>query len=535
MSRFTILIRPALFTAFLLLPCGASLGQLPSQPREVQPVTPPATAPDDDIKPATPASPGTPATPAPAGKSPTATPAPTKPAAVQPMETRNQREPDQGPYITLSSTRDYNLTVRVRLASDNANMKETFRDPHTGKTVDMPVITPFNFQTMGIVWPIIPSTGSSVQQPDTFTGLLRLNGQPWSGSYQVLEGYPQGVKLARWDAAAEAGKEFVCRQVQLEVTTRATVGKTTFDEAAAIKVQWPKGGWPASVETCLAPQLYIETGLDANNQIRAYEDEPLETAIKTWLQSAGVSDPKRVSPVALAKILTHGVWGAVQINDRTVSGRGAGFGEITSRTGEFGGVNIQPPFQTLQSGRGSPPDAAALLTALFRKAGLPARTVIAWDTGSSDSSRVDKNITGRSRNTNRGLRYLVEFPVFDEARNTLNWVPIDITKLAKSSSRPQKLESTWRWFGENSELNMVIPFSFHFHPPTDVVAYGAPAFWGWFVTPKAPDNAEQVVTFDGAAASVRGGQPSTTPAKPGETKKDDRDEKKDERKKKLGY
>jgi hypothetical protein len=448
----------------------------------------------------------------------------------------NSEQPETpiGPYIQLRSTKEYNLTSRIRLASDNATQKERIRDPQTGQTVDMPTITPFKFETMGIVWPIIPSTGTSIQQPSAFTGVLRLNGLPVDGSFKVLDGYPAGVRLARWDAAAEPGQLVTCRQVQLEVTSRATIGKTTFDEAAAIKVPWPARGWPKDVESSLAPQMYVETGLDENNQVRAYEDELLDKAIKTWLSDAKAGDPKGVSPVALAKILTRGVWGSIQINDRTVSANAGGFGEITSRTGEFGGVTIQPPFQTLQSGRGSNADAATLLAALFKKAGLPARTVIGWDVGKNDRGDLSKTLSGRGNRGDRGLRYWVEFALYDEANNTVNWVPVDITKIQKSSSRPKALDAQWRYFGEHDEMNQVIPFAFQFHPPTDVVAYGAPGFWGWFVTPEAPADAEQVITFDGASASVRSGEdPSKT--KKTDNKKDDRDEKKDDRKKKLGY
>lgn len=447
---------------------------------------------------------------------------PTAPAAavpaVQPTIAAPREAPEVGPYITLSAAKDYNLNIRVRLASDNPTMKERMRDPNTGATVDMPVITPFDFSTMGMVWPMIPSSASATQLSG-FGGTLRINGEAVGTEFKVLEGYPAGVKLARWDALAENGGSITCRQVQLDVLVPVTISKTDFDEPAALKVPWPKGAWPVDVASSLAPQLYVELGLDPNNQVQTYEDAALTEALKKWLDAAGVSDPKRVSPVALAKIITRGVWGAVQINDKTISSKG-GFGEISTRTGEFGGVVIQPPSMTLQSGRATAVDATALLAAMFKKAGLPARTVIAWDVGKNGGSRLDRDVTGRRGASERGLRYWVEFPVYDEAKNTLNWVPVDIMKLAKTSSRPMPLERTWRFFGSHDELNTIVPFAFQFHPPTDVVAYGAAAFWGWFVTPKAPDNAEQVINFDAAAASRRGGEDPPKPRHQDDKKKD---------------
>lgn len=184
---------------------------------------------------------------------------------------------------------------------------------------------------------------------------------------------------------------------------------------------------------------------------------------------------------------------------RTTSGLDRRSGDVTTRTGEFAGVIIQPPAETLRSGRGTAADTAALLAALYRKAGIPARIVIGHDTGGS------RNITGRQRSV--GLRYWVEFALYDEAANTINWVPVDVVRMRRATSRPPAIERPWRYFGTHDELDEVVPFAFHFHPPTDVVSYGAPAFWGWFVTPTPPVAATQTVRFSATTAPRRGGQP----------------------------
>ena len=57
--------------------------------------------------------------------------------------------------------KDLTLTVDVRIHTDNNTQKQTYRDPFSGKTVDMPQITPLQFSTMGFVFPMVPIPGST--------------------------------------------------------------------------------------------------------------------------------------------------------------------------------------------------------------------------------------------------------------------------------------------------------------------------------------------------------------------------------------
>jgi hypothetical protein len=135
--------------------------------------------------------------------------------------------------------------------------------------------------------------------------------------------------------------------------------------------------------------------------------------------------------------------------------------------------------------------------------------VIGYDVGDGDGRFLD-----RGRKANK-LRSWVEFCLYDEARNTINWVPVDIIQLRKRSSRPQAFNRPWEYFGTNNDLEMVVPFAFQFHPPTDVAAYGNPLFWGWFVTPTAPKQAEQALTLSATSVSVRGGERPQEQERPG--------------------
>ncbi len=423
--------------------------------------------------------------------------APAAPPVAQPgtpAAPKKQEPPKVGPYVTQEQARDITFTATVRVHLDNNTMKTSYRDPFDGRTVEMPAITPMKYNTIQFVFPIVPSTASSDLYMDELTGVLRINGQETDPEPTILEGYPGGVKLTRWDAG-EGDKLNECRQVQLDIQEGMRCYNTVFDETSAIRVPWPKA-YPADVMTSLKPQLYVEQGVDAAGRVRAYDDSVVTQALKAWLREEGIKDPAASTPVRVAKVLAGKVWTNIQVS---------GDGLTSSRTGELQGMQINPPAQTLESFRGTEQDVTVLMAALYKKAGLPTRTVIGYDINSSDAKFLQKG-----SKSNR-LRSWVEFALYDEANNTINWVPVDVTRMRRTTNRPPSIDRPWAFFGTNDELGSVAVFALQFHPPTDVVSYGSPAFWGWFVTPAPAKNAEQVLRFVATTSSKRGGEPARDP------------------------
>ena len=142
--------------------------------------------------------------------------------------------------------------------------------------------------------------------------------------------------------------------------------------------------------------------------------------------------------------------------------------------------------------------------------GLPARIVVGYDIGEEkDPDR--KNFL--ERRNSASLRAWIEFALFEETTQQVTWVPVDVVRMRKSSSRAKPTDQTWDFFGTHDELNGIVPFSFHFHPQTTVRAYGSPGFWGWLVTPKPPERAVQALTFLAYRTPQRGGQPPADPGK----------------------
>lgn len=459
----------------------SALGQarLPKT-KPTTPATPAPTTPD----------PGAPA--APSNSTPTTTPAP---AGKAPAQKSVAKEPKVGKFLVQEGGRDWNLVVGLGIYSDSSRDSKIIRDP-SGRTARTPKITPFGFETLGVVFPFIKSSASSVNEEPVkgatgvngkgFRGDLKFDDKVVSSSVQLLKGYSNGTMLAKWDAG-ERGKTTTIRQVQLDITLPMRAFSTKFAEAEAMKIGWPSQ-LPAVAQSALEPQLFVEDGVDEAGVVKKYDDAPLDKAMGLWKGEWGVSDLKNVPPAMLAKMIAGKVWGVVQPSGEGISAR---------RTGEFAGFVLQPPSITLTSGKGSEHDMTVLLAALYRKAGIPTRTVIGYDLADEDRSRRERSSK---------LRSWVEFYLYDEATETANWIPVDIARLRKVSSRPQAIEREWKYFGTNPELDFVLPFAFHFHPPTDVVSYGSPGFWGWFVSPEAPKSAEQSIRFAGTRASVRGGE-----------------------------
>jgi hypothetical protein len=452
-------------------------------PTERKPPSPPANSPPTT----TPDSPAAPASTSPNAPS-SALPAPDAPP------TPKRAAPTLGTLVerTQNTKKDWTFTATVRVNSEASDSSETVSDPY-GNSVQMPKKTPFAFETMTMIFPAIASTAACDAGADRSTGRLRLDARVVNEQPEALTGGSHsGVQLLRF--AFNNTENISPREVILEVSVRATCFQTKFDEKAALNIPWPNAPWPDEAASTLAPQLFVDLGFDKESKkILPYpdKDQLLDAALKRYLAADNISDPKASTPVRVAKAITRGVWSEIQ-----PSGDGL---KLRRQTGELSGINLQPPTLTLSSKKGSEHDITCLMAALFRKAGLPTRTVIAWDVSGDDKDRFLRD----NKKANK-LRSWIEFYLFDDANNTYNWIPVDVVRARKSSSRPPAGSQPWKSFGTMDDFNEVVPFALHFHPPTDVVSYGTGSFWGWFVTPKPPDAALQALSFRAERTSVSG-------------------------------
>jgi hypothetical protein len=378
-------------------------------------------------------------------------------------------QPKVKPILELKGETDWTLRVSVTVRTDAPV------DPRT----KMPNREPLVVDSAAVVFPMPVSSASHIAWTAAggTGGELKVDHRISDNQVEWLTGYHSGVRLGRWDLQSWRGEV-----VTLNINYLVTSFRTEFDEAAASRLDWPEA-WPAPAQSTLQPQLFVDMGQDG-----PYDMEPVKQLVKRWTEG---KDPRTVKPVVLAKYFAGQVWAHVQPS---------GGGLTYNRTGELEGIDLQGAPQTARTGRGTEFDMVCLLAAVYREAGLPARTVIGYDAG----ARRRDSAAGTGRSGSGSIRAWVEFALMDEQQQ-LVWVPVDIVRMRKSSSRPPDRDRPWRWFGTHDELDGVIPFAFHFHPPTTVVAHGSPAFWGWMVSPKPPDRVRQTLRIEGSRTPKRGG------------------------------
>ncbi len=374
---------------------------------------------------------------------------------------------------------EWKLQTFIHLDSyQSTNVGSPTKGPGAGTPGQSPVtIIPFNFETAAIVFPVPPSTAGSEMPDRGVTGRIRMDGTSFQAKPTWIPDLPCGAKYGRWDLTTFKG-----RAIDLEFETLQTCWEIVFDEAAANKAVWPTANkWSADARSAWDAQLGIEPGLAS-----------VREALSKWCEG---KPPQSIPPVQLAKFLASKVLEGIQPS---------GDGLVSSQTGLLQGFALKGHDTVLKDSRGSEHDIAALLCALYRAAGLPARIIIGFDVSESDPQTA-----GLVHNGEGAVHTWVEFCVEDETVLAANgfptrlWIPVDVARQRKTSNKAPPLDRPWKYFGSSDQTDSMIPLAFHFHPPlSGAVAHGSPLLWGWMTTPEAQP----------AVQSIRflAGQPSKT-------------------------
>ncbi len=370
------------------------------------------------------------------------------------------------PYMKLVRRREWTVRVQITLQADagvNYATNYSFNDR-------------FRFDAMTMVFPVVQSSASSLWREGSIDSTLYVEQTPVDTRTELIGPYHSNAVYARFDT--DGGD---ARTVRLLHTHQTTSWDTVFNELEAIRVPWPTGPWPDEAQSTFGPQQYVNPQGAPGPSVAAL--------VSQWTQG---KDPKSISPVLLAKWLAGQVQELVQL-------QGDGVNRAYSLAGGFAveGVELQGAENTSIFRRGSSHDMTCLLAAVYRAAGLPARTVIG----------IDDDPERRSRE----VRSWVEFCLYDEANQIVTWVPVDIAQLRSSSSRMRALDRPWEYFGIHDELHEIAPFAFHFIPPIDVRSYNSPAFYGWRQTPRNAPFAAQMIDLDVTRTVQRGAPTSVTP------------------------
>ncbi len=384
--------------------------------------------------------------------------------------------------LKLTDSKDWTLDSEVRV---NAGYTLTAQD----KSI-VPVPNAFKFGFAAFVFPLVPESAASKLEVDgdknpIMSGQIAINGREIDAPPEFQDGYSCGTRLARFEL-----KDVVGNEATLKLTVQMTCWETTYDDKLAETVPWPEA-WPPVAASCFKPQLFIDP--------EDGKDTSVADLVSRFLNK---KDPKSMPPARLARVLANEVLNFVQPS---------GQGLLFNRNGSFSGFDlIGAAGVVANNGRASEFDIDCLMCAVYRKAGLPARLVVGYDRY-EDKKR---NNVFNKRGGGQKLRSWVEFCLVDPKTKAEIWIPVDITRMRKSSSRARPADQPQKYFGTHDELAFVQPISFQFHPPTAVMAKSA-AFWGWNTNPKT-EVFEQWIKFQ----SMRTQASSDRPNNPNRSKRD---------------
>lgn len=360
--------------------------------------------------------------------------------------------PVSNSIISLKKKREWTLHAEIFLRSFAFRTTQGRHRPH------------FELERAAVVYPLIEGSGSHKVHLEKVAGRVTFENRLQDDSFELLDGYHSGERMARWDVENVRGSN-----LRLIVDIPMTTYETRFDEQRAMEIGWPTQPLPPVAASCLTPQQFIES-----------DDPGIPRRIDDWTNGRARSIP----PARLAKFIAGKVVDEFQPN---------GEGYVFGRNGKMQGFDLQGAARSNRTMRGSPFDMVALTCALYRAAGIPARVVLGYDVLRSlgeDSGIFFEAGDCFAEEIDQGVppfpifHAWVEFYLRDENTGEQAWIPVDVLKQRKVSSRAPDLDRPWRYFGRNDCLENVLPISFHFHPPTTVVAPGAPALWGWLPEPE---------------------------------------------------
>lgn len=399
----------------------------------------------------------------------------------------DEKLPQKSPYLKFERPQRWTLSVRATLlagesASDIATIRQNSPRNTPSRTLSLDTWT---YDQFVVVHPIMLGTASSFAMTSKPTGSLELDDRVVDEEPIIIGPYQSQARYARWDVAV-AG---TAREMELEQTMDFVSFETVFDEDAAMQVGWPTS-WPAEAESTFLPQQYIS--LDSAGKPFDASDTTVADLLAKWTND---QDPRAIPPVQLAKWLAGNVQGYVNITLSGVTSRRQMDTELSVASSTASGIEVKSAPETALTAQGTVHDAAVLLTAIYREAGLPARIVIGYQERENDGR---KKLSDRER-----VRSWVEFALYDEANEQLTWIPVDVARLRERSSRMKPLNQKWKYFGTHDELDDVVPIAFHFHPPTDVRSYAAAALFGITMVPAPPDRATQFISFSQSRTPTR--------------------------------
>lgn len=313
-----------------------------------------------------------------------------------------------------------------------------------------------------IYFPFIESTSSSTGDPNSIRTQFWWRKQIATEEFRILPAVPGfgrfGAVEFRADRFAFRGAgvpsldQTVTEEVRFQYEFASVNRETVFDEKRAAQIPWPQE-FPPELRAWLQPEVLIQSTHPA-----------IVALVNEWTGA----NPRALGPVMLAKQLCG------HVVDHMMPTEPA-FGNNTR--GGIAGIDVQGAAFAAVEKSGSVFDMAALLVAVYRAAGIPARLVVGLDVERTNRQRTP------------AFQAWVEFALLDPSDNRVEWIPVDVVRQRSFSSRAPRINQPWEYFGNNRFLDTAMPLSFHFHPPDravgsgGIVSFNAHALWGWTPSP----------------------------------------------------
>jgi len=355
------------------------------------------------------------------------------------------------PYMTYSNPTSWSVELNSYLVTPETHLEIDQLLQGKSRAVN-------DLEDAGIVYPIVAASGSSWGVP----------GREREVSF-LIDFDRFDIRVDRHVRQGPRGPEIVFRPlfsgwtkfVRVKISADMVCVDTSFDQKSAERLDWPER-WPEEAERFRTPVL------DTLGKLRSQRAEMLTSlpdpeAVENLLNTLqGERGEKTLSPVHEAKYLAAGLLGVFEVNQPPmVPTRNAfflarlGWAERSparfelKEDGNYDGFNVINPDDAARNLRGSVHDRTAVLTSLYRAAGLPARTVIG----------LEYKLKGDPI-----YRSWTEFALYDPDLDLLFWVPVDLNDLATTKVRPDLFRTRWTRFGSSRSLHGVVPISFVFHP-----------------------------------------------------------------------
>lgn len=357
----------------------------------------------------------------------------------------------EGPVLTrdFSNVRDWTVRVEIRLRPVRMRREadlvaNPFFIPKTGF---------FEFREADFALPLLSQSSMHETYLRRLEAETEIKGRVAdTGTLEGIENLPEERRVTM-----SLGPTELQDVITYTIEWPMTCYETRIDEARAFRVPWPEEGWPDGVSEYLKPQLAIES------------DAPeIDALVKEWTKG----NPKEATPYYLAKYLAGRVLEHYMPTEGTYREVGTALqGRLIGREDRSGFI-VGGAALAAREERGPEHDLANLLVAVYRNAGIPARLVVGLDPRATDIEKLPVT------------RAWVEFLLYDEADDRVEWIPVDIAKQRDFSSRAPALDRTWKFFGRNELFDMTVPIAARWAPSDhELRPHSGFAFYGWRTDP----------------------------------------------------